>query len=75
MKELDFEPTSQELFSAMGAFVMALSVSMPKELADRIAKNLSGLAQQIAEHGDTRTGTLATELADAIRMVHPPAKH
>lgn len=59
----------------IGALALAISASMPKDLAERIAANLDRLAREMLRHeGHTRTHTLCTDLASTIRSVHP-AKH
>lgn len=57
----------------IGAFALAISASLPQELAERIARHLDALAQQIQRNeADTRMHMLCTELAETIRGVHPP---
>lgn len=56
----------------IGAFAIALSSSMPKDLAYRIADNLDRLAREIqTQERDTRMHTRCTELAQSIRAAHP----
>ncbi len=61
----------------IGAFAIALTSTLPPELAGRIADRLDLLAEEIARHeGDTRPGKLCTDLAQTVRQTaQRPSTH
>lgn len=64
------EPTTDELKRAMGAFCIAFGAAMPKELAQRIAGNLTEMAPQMQRNGDTTVGILCEDFAQALLSPH-----
>jgi len=64
------EPTTKDLNRAMGAFCIAFGASMPKELAERIASNLTEMAPQMRRNGDTIVGKLCEGFAEALLSPH-----
>ena len=68
MKHLDFEPTPQEIFTAMGMAFMVLSSTLPPALAKQIAQQMDELSDRIAQSGEPRIGTLGKALADSFRV-------
>ena len=64
------EPTPLELKKALGAFMIAFGASMPKEIAARIANNLTGLGLDIERDGEPRVGMLCKDFAEALVSPH-----
>ncbi|MDX8382613.1 MAG: hypothetical protein R8M45_00950 [Ghiorsea sp.] len=63
--------TNEESHRAMGAFIIALGASMPKELAEKIASNLTKMSEQMIEHDDSPTvAMLCQGYAKAIVEPH-----
>lgn len=64
---LDFEPTTTEVVSLFGAFLIVLSSHLGPGRSAQLGRDLRDFAGEAEKDGDTRLGQLATTLADAVQ--------
>jgi hypothetical protein len=60
--------TNDDLFDALGAFVMAMASQMPPDQVDRISADLLLTAAGMANEGRDAAATLTSALANALYL-------
>ena len=68
--EIGFEPTAKELLSAIGAFFICLSETMPSELASRVAQNALDLASDLKRTGEPNVSKICITFAESFAIPH-----
>lgn len=68
MKKLDFEPTTTEIVSALGAAFITIGSTLPPQIAKTLADRLTEVAEHMERDGDTRVGTLCRAFADSLAL-------
>lgn len=72
--DLDFEPSGKEVMSALGAVFICLSETLPPKQANRIAKNLRGVAQRISAAGEPNVAKICIKFSQSFEMPHEASK-
>lgn len=60
--------TNEDLFDALGAFIMALASQMPPDQIDRISADILLTAEGMAAEGRDGAAMLASALANALYL-------